>query len=215
MARGLFITIEGSEGTGKSSNAALLHGHLLSLGLEVLALREPGGTAIGEEIRRLLKRTDFGNPLCPEAELFLFLASRAQVVREKILPALQTGAIVLCDRYFDSTSAYQGGARRLPADAVETLNAFAIGGCIPDLTFLLDLPPDEGLRRIRGRENTAPDRLERESLDFFARVREAYLSLARREPQRFHVINAAAPLERVQEKMRQVLHGRLGLGRLR
>jgi dTMP kinase len=206
---GLFVTLEGSEGTGKSTNAILLERFLRSRGLSVLALREPGGTALGEEIRHLLKRTDLPVPPCAEGELLLFLASRAQLVRERIQPALDQGISVICDRYFDSTLAYQGGARSLDLETVKTLNRFAAGGCIPDLTFLLDLPPEVGLRRIARRLGRGRDRMERESLEFFQRVRQSYLSLAAAEPERFHRVDADQSPVAVQRELRRVLEKRL------
>ncbi|MDR3316896.1 MAG: dTMP kinase [Puniceicoccales bacterium] len=210
MKAGIFISVEGSEGAGKSSNLALLRDYLLAKNLDVCCVREPGGTVLGEEIRRLLNRDDIFPPMCQESELLLFLASRAQIVREKILPALEAGSIVLCDRYFDSTVAYQSGARAISEDTVKTLNAFVAGCCVPDLTFLLDLSPEEGLRRIYGRCNTL-DRLERESSEFFQKVRHSYLRIAREEPRRVHVIDAGVPLASIQQEMRRVVGERFGL----
>jgi dTMP kinase len=209
VVRGLFVTLEGSEGTGKSTNAVLLERFLRARGRPVLALREPGGTAVGEEIRHLLKRTDLSPQPCAEGELLLFLASRAQLVRERILPALRQGITVLCDRYFDSTVAYQGGARSLDLDEVRALNRFATGDCIPDLTFLLDLPPEVGLRRIADRLSREQDRMEMESLAFFQRVRQTYLAMARGEPGRFHTVDAGRPLIAVQRELRRFLERRL------
>ncbi|MDR2030512.1 MAG: dTMP kinase [Puniceicoccales bacterium] len=202
---GLFVTLEGSEGTGKSSNITLLTRFLQKNGWPVLSLREPGGTAVGEEIRSILKRIDIVPPPGPEAELLLFLASRAQLVRERILPALQLGYVVLCDRYFDSTVAYQGGARSLDMATVRAINRFATGGCIPDVTFLLDLPPEIGFRRIAARLDGCRDRMEGEAMDFFHRVRATYLQLATNEPQRFYTVDAGRPLPSVQRELRRIL----------
>jgi dTMP kinase len=141
--------------------------------------------------------------------LLLFLASRAQLVRERIQPALRQGITVLCDRYFDSTVAYQGGARSLELATVRALNRFAAGDCIPDLTFLLDLPPEMGLRRIADRLNRESDRMERESPAFFQRVRQAYLAMAAEEPERFHTVDAGRSPMAVQRELRQVLGKRL------
>jgi dTMP kinase len=202
---GLFVTFEGSEGSGKSTNIGLLEEFLRSRGVRVLALREPGGTAVGEEVRRLVKRVDIFPPPCAEAELLLFLASRAQLTRERILPALADGMTVLCDRYYDSTIAYQGGARAIPLEIVRAINSFAIGGCRPNLTFLLDLPAADGLRRSRRRIGEGPDRLEREALPFFERVRKIYLQIAAEEPKRFCVLDAGQSISAVQKKIRQTL----------
>jgi dTMP kinase len=211
MKNGIFVTFEGSEGAGKSTQVSLLAERLGKLGLPVLTLREPGGTELGEEIRMLIRRVDFVIAPCAETELLLFLASRAQLVREKILPALHDGMLVICDRYCDSTTAYQGAARSLPLEQVEPLNAFAIGKCVPHITFLLDLDPEEGLRRIHlrhGRE--ADDRMERESVAFFEKVRAGYLNLARRDPARFAVLNAHKPIETVHGEIYDLLRRRLG-----
>jgi dTMP kinase len=206
----MFISVEGSEGSGKSTNVAMLRDFLLEQNIPVLELREPGGTAVGEEIRHLLKRVDLSPALCNESELLLFLASRAQVVREKILPALKNGVTVLCDRYFDSTIAYQGGAREISLETIRCINRFAIGNCVPDLTFLLDLPPARGFSRIYTQRGTTPDRVEMEKLAFFERVRSTYQDIAREEPRRFHTISADAPLDQVQNEMRRVVLERIG-----
>ncbi|MDR1437871.1 MAG: dTMP kinase [Puniceicoccales bacterium] len=201
MVRGFFISFEGSEGVGKSTHAALLCSALQRKGFPVISLREPGGTAFGEEIRLLLKRTDFENPPCAEAELLLFLANRAQLVREKIMPQLERGAIVICDRYCDSTVAYQGAARALPMDTIRQINAFAIGGCVPDLTFFLDLDPLEGFRRIRNGRGETPDRLEMEPPEFFAKVRSAYLKIAGEEPERFRIVDGSLSIGQLQKML--------------
>jgi dTMP kinase len=211
MKDGIFITFEGSEGAGKSTHVSLLAERLCKLGLPVLTLREPGGTELGEEIRMLIRRVDFAIAPCAEAELLLFLASRAQLVREKILPALHDGMLVICDRYCDSTIAYQGAARALPLEQIAPLNAFAIGKCIPNVTFLLDLDPEEGLRRIHLRHGKeADDRMERESVAFFEKVRAGYLTLAQRDPARFAVLDAHKPIETVHGEIYDLLRQRFG-----
>lgn len=208
MNSGIFITIEGSDGSGKSTQAALLRDFLETHGKSVLALREPGGTAIGEEIRQLLKRSDFLPPICPQSELLLFLASRAQVVHQRIRPALAEGKIVLCDRYQDSTFAYQGVARHIPLEIVHQLNDFAIDGCIPDLTFLLDVDPQQGFRRIFQTRGKTQDRLEQEDRDFYESVRRAYLEMARENPTRFCLLDASKSIETLQMIIHQQLKKR-------
>ena len=187
---GLFISFEGSEGCGKSTQIRLLAEFFRARGLDPLLLREPGGTAAGEAIRNLLQHAPEGESLTPEAELLLFAASRAQLVREVVLPALQAGRTVICDRFLDSTTVYQGIARRIPPDETARINAFAVGGCLPGITFLLDLDRDVALARMSGRSQAA-DRIEREPEEFFAAVRRGYLELAAREPQRIHVLDAS------------------------
>src|SRR5579862_3248972 len=162
MQKGLFITFEGSEGCGKSTQIQRLFQRLESMGLSVILTREPGGTPIGEEIRHLLQFSDVGHAMKPEAELLLFTASRAQLVREVIQPALETGKTVIADRFLDSTTVYQGVARRIPPETVAAVNRFAVGDCMPDMTFVLDLDPDEAKKRLmrRPRPAGAPDRME-------------------------------------------------------
>lgn len=195
MDDGIFITFEGSEGCGKSTQYERLRCRLEALaGRPVVAVREPGGTPLGESIRRTLKHTADGWSVLPEAELLLFAASRAQLVREVIAPALAEGKIVLCDRFADSTTVYQGVARRLPAGDVASINRFAAGPRRPDLTVLLDLAPEVACSRVQRRprpEHLPPDRLDHESLEFYAQVRGGYLRLAESEPGRIAVFDAA------------------------
>lgn len=200
-ARGRFISFEGSEGCGKSTQIARLRARLEADGREVLLTREPGGTAAGEVVRDLLQHAPAGEGLMPEAELLLFAASRAQLVRESIIPALERGAWVLADRFLDSTTVYQGVARGLDADAVAAINSFAVGQCLPDRTLLLDLTVAEGRRRIGGRDGGAEDRMEREPDAFFEKVRRGYLDLAGREPGRFCIIDASTSPEEVEEQI--------------
>lgn len=196
MRKGTLITFEGIEGAGKSSQLELLAKQLRSAGRNVSAIREPGGTELGEGIRPLLKEK--GTPVCEKAELLLFLASRAQLVHERILPALAEGTIVLCDRYSDSTLAYQWGARGLPIQLVKELDRFAAAACVPDRTILLDLPPEEGFRRIRAARGGLSDRFEEEPLAFFQKVRAAYLQIARENPQRIAIVDGFRSPETVQ-----------------
>ena len=187
-SRGMLISFEGTEGCGKSTQLALLLARLEASGRPVELLREPGGTRLGEKIRHLLQHDDELENLNPEAELLLFAASRAQLVRERILPLLRAGTTVLLDRFLDSTTVYQGHARGLPLDAVAAINAFAVGGTLPDLTFLLDMDATAAHQRISasGREL---DRIERQPTAFFDQVRAGYLALAETET-RVHRLDA-------------------------
>ena len=195
--RGLLISFEGSEGSGKTTQISLLMDQFEKLGHEVIVTREPGGTEIGEEIRHLLKHGDAGDGMCPEAELLLFAASRAQLVREVILPALEEGKIILCDRYLDSTTVYQGVARQLSEDPVTYINEFAVGNLMPDLTIVLDVPAEVGLSRIKHRATGIPDRMERENIEFYDAVREGYLLLVKSLPDRFSVFDGTKEVDEI------------------
>lgn len=201
---GFFITFEGSEGCGKSTQIALLAEKLRRAGREPLLIREPGGTPAGESIRHLLQHAPEGENLVPEAELLLFAASRAQLVREKILPALEAGLIVISDRFFDSTTVYQGVARRIPAEDTAQINAFAIGDCLPDVTFVLDLDRKTSLDRMRKGKREL-DRIERESEEFFAAVRQGYLDLAKKNPARVALLDASMTVENLSKQIEFVL----------
>ena len=192
---GLFITF-GSEGCGKSTQIRLLANELIREGKDPLLLREPGGTPAGEVVRNLLQHAPEGAALVPEAELLLFAASRAQLVQEVIRPALAAGRTVICDRFLDSTTIYQGVARKVSAEATAHINAFAIGGCLPDITFLLDLDRTVARARLEQRGQAA-DRFERESEVFFEAVRRGYLALAAHEPARMRVIDASRSPEEI------------------
>ena len=203
MDRGIFITFEGSESCGKTTQFERLTQRLVAAfgARRVLTLREPGGTPVGEEIRRLLKFTPPGCAILPETELLLFAASRAQLVRESIAPALAEGQIVMCDRFLDSTTVYQGVARRLDPNDVAAINQFAAGPRRPDLTFLLDLPTDAALERLRLRTrwtNLPLDRMECELPAFYEQVRQGYLTLAAAHPERFVVVNAAGTADDIE-----------------
>ena len=197
--KSFFVSFEGSEGSGKSTQIDLLAARLEAAGYEAVVTREPGGTDIGEEIRHLLKHSKKGQAMCPEAELLLFAASRAQLVREVIIPALLAGKIILCDRFLDSTTVYQGVARKLSTEAVAGINRFAVGEIMPALTVVLDLPAEVGLARARRRPSAQPDRMEQEALEFYQRVREGYLTLAKARPERFLVIDGTLPSEQISE----------------
>ncbi len=192
--RGAFITLEGGEGVGKSTNLAFVVTHLESRGVDVLATREPGGTPLGETIRRWVLDGDHG-ALSAEVEALLMFAARAQHLDAVIRPALAARQWVVCDRFTDATFAYQGGGRGADARLLEALETGVQRGLDPDLTLLLDAPPEVGRRRIAAR---APDHFERERAPFFERVRHAYLDRARRDPRRVKVIDAAAALASVQ-----------------
>ena len=192
---GLFITFEGGEGCGKSTQIAALKARLEAMGKTVLQTREPGGTAIGEYIRSLLQHEDAGQGMSPEAALLLFAASRAQHVREMIAPAIAQGQVVLCDRVLDSTKVYQGVARAIDSTKVDTIKPFAIGNTKPDLTILIDLPPEIGLARVHARTQGQLDRMEKEAIEFFHAVRQGYIDLAKSEPKRFLVLDGNQSVE--------------------
>ncbi len=201
--RGLFITFEGTEGSGKSTQVALLMERLAGLGHKVRALREPGGTPIGEEIRHTLKHSDVNHGMQHETELLLMNASRAQLVREVIRPFLDSGGIVLCDRFYDSTTAYQGYGRGLNLEMVRQIISCAVGETRPDLTLLLTVPVEVSEARRRGRllpglENVR-DRMEEADRGFFERVEEGYRKLAATEPDRIKTIDATLPVDRVSQ----------------
>lgn len=188
---GKFITFEGPEGSGKSTHIKLLKAYLEERGIEVVLTREPGGTPLGEEIRKILQH-DHSEPPVPSAEVLLFLASRAQHVERLIRPALQQGKWVLCDRFADSTFAYQGYGRGFDMESLRAVNAFAVSGLRPDLTVLLDVTPQTSRERLAARQAstaTTPDRIEREAAAFHERVRNGFLALAKEEPERLVVIN--------------------------
>ncbi|TDY02895.1 dTMP kinase [Thiohalophilus thiocyanatoxydans] len=199
---GYFITVEGGEGVGKSSNLGFIESWLREAGKDVVMTREPGGTALGEKIRELL--LDAGqNNMMVDTELLLMFAARAQHLEEVIKPALAEDRWVVCDRFTDATYAYQGGGRGVDFQRIAQLEQWAQGNLRPDLTLLLDMPVQQGLQRAGRR--SAPDRFEREQQHFFERVRETYLIRARQEPGRFRVIDAAPALEQVQQQITAVL----------
>ena len=200
--KGTFITFEGGEGSGKSTHIERLVARLRKGGHIVVLAREPGGTDVGEQIRHVLQYSKQSTAMKPETELLLFCASRAQLVREIIEPSLGQGHIVICDRYFDSTTVYQGVGRKIDPANVARINSFAIGTCIPDLTLVIDLDPRIGMERVRGRELF--DRMENQSLEFYERVRRGYLDLAKREPKRVRVIDGSQSIETVERQIWEV-----------
>jgi dTMP kinase len=206
MRRLPFITFEGSEGSGKSTQVQRLAARLEQSGVPYLVTREPGGTPIGETIRELLQFASHNSGMTPETELLLFEASRSQLVREIIKPALERGMCVITDRFFDSTTAYQGAARKLDRDIVARLNAFATGDCIPDVTFVLDI--DAASARARMQKPRRQDRMEQEPARFYEQVREAYRKLAADEPNRIVLIDGSRGEDEIETEIWKVLCSR-------
>jgi dTMP kinase len=204
LAKGLFITFEGNEGSGKSTQISLLAERLRLVGYHVRTLREPGGTPIGEEIRHTLKHSAANHAMTPEAELLLMNASRAQLVREVIRPALAGGEIVLSDRFYDSTTAYQGYGRQLDLQTVKTIIDVAVGETRPDLTLLLIVPQAVSAQRLLARQSTLPfmrDRIEEADASFFARVAKGYQAIAAAEPNRVRTLDAIGTVEELRAKI--------------
>lgn len=197
---GVFITLEGPEGAGKTTQLKLLSKYLEDNNIEYVITRDPGGTALGKPIRRILLNSE--SEVHPLTELLLYEADRAQNVSEIIVPNLKAGKLVFCDRYIDSTAAYQGAGRGINKKLIDQLNEVATNGLKPDMTILFDIESAEGLSRLHP---SGHDRLEREALDFHQRVREGYLALSKQEPQRWRVLDAAAPMSSVQEELRRLV----------
>lgn len=198
----MFITVEGGEGGGKSTNLAFIEKYLIEQGKDVVVTREPGGTELGEKLRQIL--LDPGNEGMNErAELLLMFAARAQHISQVIKPALDAGKTVLCDRFTDATYAYQGGGRCLPVEDIAILENWVQGDLRPDLTILLDLDIEIGLHRAGQRGDK--DRFEQEEKKFFQRVRQCYLQMANDQPERYRVIDASKPLDAVQSQIQQML----------
>ena len=201
--KGIFITFEGSECAGKTTQIRLLGKYCESIGRAVLVTREPGGTEVGEEIRHIVKHHIGDTAVTDEAEVLLFGASRAQHVVKIIRPALDRGNIVICDRFLDSTTSYQGYARGLDMEFINNLNKFAVCGCMPDITILLDLTAEESMERSRNREETLliEDRIESEKLDFHKHVRNGFLKIAAANTERVKVIPAIDTIENIHKKI--------------
>ena len=197
-----FITVEGSEGVGKSSNLAFIEDYLRNAGIDIVRTREPGGTPLGEAVRELLLDAR-QSAMCDDTELLLMFAARAQHLAEVIRPALAAGQWVLCDRFTDATYAYQGGGRGVPMERIRVLEEWVQSELRPDHTLLLDMPVADGLQRAGARSE--PDRFEQEQHAFFERVRDTYLMRAQAEPGRIHVIDASPALDKVQAQIAEVL----------
>lgn len=202
MERGKLITFEGPEAGGKSTQIKYFKSQLEKHGYETLQTREPGGTQVGEAIRGILQHQAAGEAPSPGCETLLFEAARAQIVKKIISPALSRGTYVLLDRFYDSTTAYQGYGRGLPIDTINALNMFATDGLKPDLTFLLDISVEDGFKRLAERNrttNTKADRIELEAKEFHERLRRGYLEIAKSEPERVKIIDAFQSPEKVAE----------------
>ena len=197
---GRFITFEGIDGCGKSTQLRAFAAWLREHGRDVVEAVEPGGTAIGEAIRHLLQHSEENHGMTPKAELLLFEASRSQLVREKIQPALERGEWVICDRFFDSTTVYKGAARQLDSGIVRSLNAFAVGECVPDLTFVLDIDRATAQSRLGSRKKIR-DRMEEESDEFHERVIRAYRELAKNEPKRVVLIDGRMSIDAIENEI--------------
>jgi dTMP kinase len=216
--KGVLISFEGTEGCGKTTQIALLVERLAALGRVVRLVREPGGTPIGEEIRYTLKHSASNHAMMPEAELLMMNASRAQLVREILRPALAAGEVVLCDRYYDSTTAYQGYGRGLDLQLVRAVIAFAVGDTKPDLTLLLQVPPEVSAARLASRQSTLPfirDRIEEADRAFFERVRKGYDAIAAAEPDRIKSVNAVGSVEAISAAIWQQIEPLVAAGNAR
>ncbi|HYA14568.1 MAG TPA: dTMP kinase [Syntrophales bacterium] len=206
MKMGRFISFEGIEGCGKTTQIKLAGEYLKQNNIPFIITEEPGGTPIGRRIREILLNKGAGEEICKETEILLFSAARAQHVKDVIIPSLKKGTVVLCDRFYDATIAYQGFGRGLDINLIRFLNDFSSSNIKPDLTFLFDLPVEVGLKRAvnrisRMKEGLAEDRFEREDLEFHIRVREGYLFLARQDDKRFRIIDSARDIETIHREV--------------
>ena len=208
---GFMISFEGCEGCGKTTQIHRLETHIEDAGYHVVVTREPGGTDIGEEIRHLIKFAKEGVKMCPETELLLFAASRAQLVREVILPEIEDGRIILSDRFLDSTTIYQGVARQVSDKPIQAINDFAVGDIMPDLTFVLDLPADVSMQRVAARHAGPPDRFDRENIEFYTKIREGYLVLAESMPERFHIMDGTQDRKLIEDEIWEYVKDRFDL----
>ncbi len=203
--KGLFITFEGIEGCGKSTQAKLLREYLEKKGWSVFLTREPGGPKISEKIRELLLSTE-NKEMLPETEVLLYMASRSQHTGEWIIPALQKGKMVISDRYYDSTLAYQGAARKIDIKLIDTITKFATFGLKPDITFLVDLPAEIGLSRISKQD---ADRLEMESIEFHKKVRVGFIEIAKREKERYIIVDGTKSVEEIHNEIMKIMEDKL------
>lgn len=204
MHRGKFISIEGVEGAGKSTVLQFVDKHLQSTGIHAAFTREPGGTDLAEKIRNVLLHPDTDETIQPKTELLLMFAGREQHIKQRIIPWLETGKWVVSDRYIDATYAYQGGGRKMDIQFIKDLDQHIVDGLYPDLTLLLDLPPELGFERTAKR-GTGKDRIEQEKIDFFERVRATYLQRANQFPQRIKIIDASQQLAEVEQQVAAAL----------
>ncbi len=202
MQTGKFITIEGGEGAGKSTNISFIKDYLEQHAIEVVLTREPGGTPLSERLREILLDKNETN-MCSDTELLLMFAARAQHLNEVIMPSIREGKWVICDRFTDATYAYQGGGRGIAFERIAALENWVQGDVRPDMTIIFDLPVDVGLSRASNRSE--PDRFEQENIDFFTRVRNAYLDRAKQFPERYAIVNAEPQLDIVQQDLLSVL----------
>jgi dTMP kinase len=200
---GVFLTLEGGEGLGKSTAVKFIQQYLQQAQIDFINTREPGGTLAAEQIRQILLNPNLAETITPETELLLMFASRSQHIANLILPALESGKWVVCDRFVDASYAYQGGGRGFPVAQIKHLDHLIVGDLRPDVTILLDAPPQVGMARAKNRGTH--DRIEQEKADFFERVRTAYLARAKAEPERFKVIDASKPLAAVQAEIKVIL----------
>lgn len=207
---GLFITLEGVEGCGKTTQIGLLKDYFVGIGIDALFLREPGGTTLGESIRKVLLDSTTG-AIDPMAELFLYEACRAEIVATRIKPALSSGRVVVCDRFTDSTLAYQGHARGLDLAVIENLNEMACAGVKPDVTIVLDCAPSIGLKRANarmgGNSENREDRFEQEAITFHEKVRKGFLKIAAKEPERVRVVNAEREIPLIHKDICDIIKG--------
>lgn len=206
MKRGLFITIEGTDGSGKTTQMGLIREYVRSIGCEVVMVREPGGTRISERIRDVILDPEY-TEMSANAEMLLYAASRAQLVAETIRPALEQGKTVICDRFIDSTYAYQGFGRGIALGVLESINNIAVDGIMPDITFFFDLDPELALGRRR--TSTATDRIENEKLEFHRKVHEGYVQLALKYPDRIRRIDSSRSVEAIWKDVKQLLGNRM------
>ncbi|GFI60997.1 thymidylate kinase [Clostridiales bacterium] len=204
--RGCFITLEGSDGSGKSTQTELIIKYLGDKKLDLVLTREPGGTKISEEIRKIILDTE-NKEMTGMTEALLYAAARSQHVEEKIIPAINEGKVVICDRFVDSSAAYQGVARGLCADRIMEINSFALHGVMPDLTLFFDLPPEKGIFRKKNEHKL--DRLEAEKLEFHKRVYEGYMDICKKYPNRIKIVNADQSIEAVFDDVKVIIDGLL------
>ena len=208
MSRGLFVTLEGIEGCGKTTQADLLSERVSEYGLEAVRTFEPGGTPVGDAIRAVVKDGPLGQEMCAETEMLLFAASRAELVRRVVVPSVARGAVVICDRFLDSTRVYQGNGRGLPSVAIEDVNAFASAGVQPDITVLLDIRTEVSVERLKtrnGADGAQLDRIEQESVEFHERIRNGYLELAARFPERIQRVDAEGAVADVSDLIWEII----------